>query len=155
MLQTDASDRGIGAISQLDDYGADHPVAFYSKKFLPREEHYATVEKECLAIKLGVHDFHVYLLGRPFTIVTDHRSLEWLNRMKEDNARLTRWSLSLQPYQFDVRYRPGASNDNADSVSRMARHSNYYVVTRERGGSVKVQHLPINLLFSYWTVGKY
>ena len=76
------------------------------------------VEKECLAIRLGVQAFRVYLLGREFTIQTDHRCLEWLDRMKCDNARLTRWSLSLQPYRFTVQHRAGSLNGNADALSR-------------------------------------
>jgi len=119
VLQTDASQRGVGAVlSQLDEVGADHPVAFFSRKLLPREERYSTIEKECLAIKLAIHAFRVYLLGCPFTIQTDHRSLEWLDRIKENNARLTRWSLLLQPYQYHVEYRPGNGNGNADGLSR-------------------------------------
>eukprot|EP00731_Ephydatia_muelleri_P004705 Em0002g881a len=50
ILQTDASDRGLGALpSQRDDSGSDHPVAYYSRKLLPREERYSTtaIEKEC------------------------------------------------------------------------------------------------------------
>ena len=118
-LHTDASERGIGAVlSQQDGDGADHPIAYFSKKLLPREQNYSTVEKECLAIKLGIQTFRVYLLGRPFTIVTDHRSLEWLDRIKENNGRLTRWSLFLQPYQYTVVYRPGTQNGNADGLSR-------------------------------------
>jgi len=110
-LQTDASERGVGAVlSQHSEDGEEHPVAFFSRKLLPREEKYATIEKECLAIKLAVHTFRVYLLGKPFTIQTDHRSLEWLHRMKENNARLTRWSLALQPYQFKVKHRAGKDN---------------------------------------------
>ena len=51
ILQTDASDYGIGAVlSQQDNNGDDHPVAYYSKKLLPRENRYSIVEKECLAI---------------------------------------------------------------------------------------------------------
>ena len=90
VLQTDASERGVGAVlSQLDDNGDDHPVAYFSRKLLPREEKYSTVEKECLAIKLVVQSFNVYLLGRPFTIQTDHHSLQWLDRLKDNNSRLT------------------------------------------------------------------
>ena len=119
LLQTDASDRGIGAVlSQEDADGNDHPVGYFSRKFLPREQRYSTVEKECLAIKLGAQAFRVYLLGRPFTIQTDHRALIWLDRLKENNARLTRWSLALQPYQFKVTYRAGKANANADALSR-------------------------------------
>ena len=103
VLQTDASDRGIGAVlSQLDEDGHDHPVAFFSRKLLPREERYSTVEKECLAIKLRVQAFKVYLLGKPFCVQTDHRALVWLDKLKDKNSRLTRWSLALQPFQFSV-----------------------------------------------------
>ena len=119
VLQTDASERGIGAVlSQCDDNGTEHPVAFYSRKLLPRESRYSTIEKECLAIKVATHTFRVYLLGRKFTIQTDHRALEWLDRLKDNNARLTRWSLALQPYQYVVRYRAGSANNNADGLSR-------------------------------------
>ena len=119
ILQTDASDRGIGAVlSQLDEDGMDHPVSYFSRKLLPREEKYATIEKECLAIKLGIHAFRTYLTGRYFSIQTDHRALEWLDRIKDSNARLTRWSLFLQSYNFHIEYRPGKRNANADALSR-------------------------------------
>ena len=79
LLQTDASGVGVGAVlSQLDEEGADHPVAYYSRKLLARELKCATIEKECLAIKLATQAFRVYLPGRPFIIQTDHRTLEWL-----------------------------------------------------------------------------
>ena len=122
VLQTDASDRGVGAVlsQPTEDGSGDHPIAYFSKKLLTREEKYSTVEKECLAIKLAIQAFRVYLLGRPFHVQTDHRSLEWLDRVKENNGRLTRWSLSIQPYQFTVEYRPGEKNGNADGLSRLA-----------------------------------
>ena len=117
-VQTDASEQGVGAaLSQLDEHGDDRPVAYYSHKLLPREERYSTVEKECYAIKLAVQNFHPYLMGRKFRIQTDHRSLEWLNNVKETNPRLTRWSLFLQSYSFDIEYRTGHRNGNADGLS--------------------------------------
>ena len=76
------------------------------------------MEKECLAIILGIQTFQLYLLGRPFVIQTDHRSLEWLDRLKEKNGRLTRWSLALQLYQYSVQYRTGQKNGNAGALSR-------------------------------------
>ena len=98
-LQTDASDRGVGAVlSQLTEQGDDKPIAYFSRKLLPREENYSTIEKECLAICLAVQAFHPYLMGGMFTIETDHRSLEWLNNLKDTNPPLTRWSLFLQGY---------------------------------------------------------
>ena len=119
IVQTDVSERGVGVVlSQLDEHGDDRPVAYYSHKLLPREERYSTVEKECYAIKLAVQNFHPYLMGRKFRIQTDHRSLEWLNNIKETNPRLTRWSLFLQSYSFDIEYRTGHRNGNADGLSR-------------------------------------
>ena len=53
-------------------------------------------------------------------IQTDYRSLEWLHRLKENNACLTRWSLALQPYNFVVEHRAGTKNGNADALSRVA-----------------------------------
>jgi len=49
------------------------------------ERYYSTVEKECLTIKLATQSFQVYLLEREFTIQTDNQSLEWLDRLKENN----------------------------------------------------------------------
>ena len=67
----------MGAVlSQLDESGADHPVAYFSCKLLLREERYSTVEKECLAVKLGIQAFKVYLLGKPFVVQTDHQALQ-------------------------------------------------------------------------------
>ncbi len=138
ILQTDASDRGVGAVlSQKDDEGNEHPTAYFSRKLLEREQKYLTIEKECLAIKLGVGAFRTYLLGRPFTIQTDHRSLEWLDRIKENNARLTRWSLFLQPYQYTVKYRQGKSNGNADALSRGPSPTINKFIAGEVGRSVK------------------
>ena len=110
---------GVGAVlSPYDEEGIDHPVAFFSRKLLPREQRCSSVEKECLAIKLGTQVFRVYLLGRAFTIQTDHRVLQWLDRLKETNSRLTRWSLALQPFKFTVQHRSGRANANADALSR-------------------------------------
>ena len=111
ILQTDASDRGVGAVlTQKDDEERERPIAYFSRKLLSREERYSTVEKECLAIKLGIEAFKVYLLGRHFIVQTDHRALVWLDKLKEKNSRLTRWSLNLQQYSFTVEHRAGTSN---------------------------------------------
>ena len=100
VLQTDASDRGMGAVLGQVDKEEEHPVSYFSKKFLPREEKYSVIEKECLVVKLGVQAFRMHLLGREFVVVIDHQALEWLECMRKDNSRLTRWS--LQPFQDPV-----------------------------------------------------
>ena len=118
-LQTDASKNGLGAVlSQLDGNGADHPVAYASRKLRPAEKNYSTIEQECLAIKWAVDKFSNYLLGRTFIIETDHAPLKWLDQ-HQHNARVARWSLALQPYAFEIRHRSGARNQNADALSRV------------------------------------
>ena len=132
VVQTDASECGVGGVlSQLGEDNCEGPITYFSRKLLAREEKHSTVEKECLAIKLAVNAFRVYVLGRPFTIQTDHRALEWMDRMKENNPRITHWSLSLQPYDFTVEYRPGKKNGNANT-SRLPRCDR--VLCRQRRG---------------------
>ena len=65
---------------------------------LPREQKFSMIEKECLAIKLGVEAFTVYLLGWKFAIQMHHWVLQWLSNFQTLNGRLMRWSLALQPY---------------------------------------------------------
>ncbi|KAL3967106.1 alpha-2-macroglobulin-like protein [Sarotherodon galilaeus] len=119
ILQTDASGVGLGAVLQQEVDGERRPVVFLSRKLLDRETRYSTVEKECLAMKWAIEALRYYLLGRHFTLETDHRALQWLNRMRDANARIAGWYLSLQPYDFTVQYRPGKSNVVADCLSRM------------------------------------
>ena len=110
----------MGAVlSQYDKNGQDQSVAYFSRKLLLHQQHYSTIEKECPAIKLSVQAFHTYLMARAFTIQTDHKSLQWLDRLKDINARLTHWSLFLQSYSYTVEYRKGTANGNVDGLSRV------------------------------------
>uniref|UniRef100_A0A1Y1JZK9 Reverse transcriptase RNase H-like domain-containing protein n=1 Tax=Photinus pyralis TaxID=7054 RepID=A0A1Y1JZK9_PHOPY len=53
-----------------------------------------------------------------FKVITDHRSLKWLTSMEKPTARLARWIMHLQPYDFEVIYRKGEWNKVADALSR-------------------------------------
>lgn len=119
VLQTDASNLGLGAVlSQKRDDQEEHPVAFASLRLLQQKVRYSTVEKECLAIVWALNYFKIYLLGQQFVIETDHKPLSWLQRMKDNNSRLLRWTLLIQSYRFELRYRKGSLNANADGFSR-------------------------------------
>ncbi len=118
LLQTDASDRGLGAVLTQEIGGEERPVLYISRKLSKRETMYSTIEKECLAIRWAVLTLRYYLLGREFTLCSDHAPLQWLHRMKDTNARITRWYLALQPFKFKVIDRPGTQMTVADFLSR-------------------------------------
>ncbi|MGH0143181.1 UNVERIFIED_CONTAM: hypothetical protein FKN15_019131 [Acipenser sinensis] len=122
ILQTDASDVGLGAVLSQEIDGVEHPVLYISRKMAQRERNYSVIEKECLAIKWATNSLRYYLLGRSFTLVTDHAPLKWLNTMRDTNARITRWSLALQPFNFTVKHRSGKEHQNADFFSREGGH---------------------------------
>ena len=94
----------LGAVLTQQVEGVDRPVLYISRKLSQRETKYSTVEKECLA----VGSLCYYLLGRPFTLCSDHVPLQWLHHMKDTNDRITRWYLALQPFNFNVVHRLGA-----------------------------------------------
>ena len=120
ILQTDASTVGIGSVlSQRDKDGSEYVVEYASRTLNKAERNYSTIERECLAIVWGVIHFRPYLFGVQFIIQSDHKPLRYLNQMKDLNGRLTRWSLRLQEYTFDLEYKKGKSNANADAMSRL------------------------------------
>jgi hypothetical protein len=119
VLQTDASQIGTGAILlQEGEDGHKHPVAFASKKLLPREVNYSTIERECLAIVWGIQKFQEFLYGKQFILETDHQPLQYLGRNQFQNGRLMRWALALQPYSFVIHAIRGRDNVGADFLSR-------------------------------------
>jgi hypothetical protein len=118
IIQTDASNRGLGAVLLQEWDGVRHPVAYASRKLLPREMNYPIIERECLSIVWGIQKFHNYLYGQSFILETDHQPLSYLNKTEFQNSRIMRWALALQPYRFSVRYIKGSLNVGADFLSR-------------------------------------
>lgn len=118
-VQCDASDRGIGAVlCQLDERGRERPILFISRKLTGREQAYSASEKECACLVWAIQKLSCYLAGSRFVVETDHCPLTWLQQMSSKNGRLLRWSLTLQPYSFEIRYKKGNENGNADGLSR-------------------------------------
>ncbi|KAL3997082.1 hypothetical protein ACER0C_009738 [Sarotherodon galilaeus] len=127
LVQVDASTIGLGAVLAQGDPGEEHLVLYLSRKLLPRETNYSTVEKEALAIKWALEKLRYYLLGREFELETDHRALTWIHSMKDHNSQLTRWYLSLQPFRFTIHHRPGKLKVVADYLSRLPHKAKLWV----------------------------
>ena len=119
-MDTDASDTGIGAVlSQKDDNGTEHVIAYASRVLSKAERRYCVTRRELLAVVFFLHHFRPYLLGRRFTLRTDHGSLTWLSNFKEPEDQLARWLERLQEYDFEILHRPGRKHGNADGLSRL------------------------------------
>ncbi|XP_038050657.1 uncharacterized protein LOC119723850 isoform X2 [Patiria miniata] len=118
ILAADASEVGIGAVLMQERDGTKHPVSYASRKLLPRERAYSTIERECLALVWAISKFHIYLYGREFVLETDHHPLSYLTKAKVNNNRVMRWALSLQPYRFIIRAIKGSQNVGPDFLSR-------------------------------------
>ena len=143
IIHTDAATgHGIGGILlQRDDSedgkhnaGAERPIGYYGRRCNDAERNYSVTEVELLAVVETIKHFRPYLWGRHFTLVTDHAALKWLATMKESvaggaSSRLTRWSLRLQEYRFDVIHKPGVAHKDADGISRLVG----CIVPMERG----------------------
>eukprot|EP00731_Ephydatia_muelleri_P025168 Em0017g251a len=120
ILDTDASDTGIGAVlSQISDEGSERVIAYASRSLSRPEQRYCVTRKELLAVVSFVQQFRQYLLGREFTLRTDHGSLVWIRNFKEPEGQLARWLEKLQEYNFTVVHRQGSRHCNADALSRV------------------------------------
>ena len=88
ILDTDASDFGIGAVLAQHDDGHECVVAFASRTLSKSERRYCVTERELLAVVVFTQHFRPYLLGREFILCTEHGSLTWLQFLKEPEGQL-------------------------------------------------------------------
>ena len=142
VLETDSSDYvNGGVLSQHDDEGVLHPVAFYSRSMLPAECNYEIYDKELLAIIKCLEHWRPELEAteRPIDIYTDHKALEHFMTSKELTRRQARWSQLLSEYNFKIMYQTGPRNAKADALTRMPSA----VPTDPNDERVKYQHQTI------------
>lgn len=114
VIETDASDRGIGAVLQQEG----HPIAYVSKALGVRAQGLSTYEKESMAILLAVDHWRPYLLQAEFIIQTNQKSLIHL----DDQRLTTTWQhkalTKLLGLNYKLVYRQGKDNRAADALSR-------------------------------------
>ena len=120
VVSTDASNVAIGAvISNVMDDGTERPIAYMSKTLNKVQRRWSTIEREAYAVIVALNEFNCYLWGRHFTLATDHRPLTWLKTISNPSPKFARWQMSLQQYDFDIVYKAGSTNRNADALSRI------------------------------------
>jgi transposase InsO family protein len=118
ILDTDASDTGIGGELIQVQKGVERTVAFGSFLLTPAQRNYCATRKELLAVVRLTREYRHYLLGRSFIMRTDHHSLVWLMRFKNPQGMLARWLEELSQFDMTIQHRSGKQHGNADGLSR-------------------------------------
>lgn len=122
ILTTDGSLHGLGAVLSQKQGGVEHVIAFASRGLRGAEKNdknYSAFKLELLALKWAVTEkFKEYLMYSKFTVVSDHNPLRYLGTANL-GAVEQRWAAQLAEYDFEVCYKPGRQNANADVLSRI------------------------------------
>ncbi|GJR78209.1 reverse transcriptase domain-containing protein [Tanacetum coccineum] len=118
-LMCDASDFAIGAVLGQRHEKHFRPIHYASKTMNEAESHYTTTEKEMLVVVYAFEKFRSYLILNKSIVYTDHSALKYLFAKKDSKARLLRWVLLLQEFDFNVIDTKGAENLAADHLSRL------------------------------------
>jgi len=117
-LDTDASDRGLGAVLSQNQDGREAVLAYSSRVLSKAERNYDVTRRELLAVVFGLKAYRQYLLGRHFVIRTDHSALQSLRRTPEPIGQQARWQSFVEQFNFVIMHRPGTQHRNADALSR-------------------------------------
>ena len=118
VLDCDSSDYALGGVISQIQGGEEKVIAYGSKMLNKAERNYCVTDKELLALRYFIEYYRQFLLGRKFTVRTDHRALSFLISFKEPWGRLARYLEILSAYDFTVSYRKGTGHGNADGMSR-------------------------------------
>nr|GEZ06371.1 reverse transcriptase domain-containing protein [Tanacetum cinerariifolium] len=118
-LMCDASDFAIGVVLGQNHEKHFKPVHYASKTMNDAETNYTTTEKEMLAVVYAFEEFRSYLIMNKSIVHTDHSTLKYLFAKKDAKARLLRWVLLLQEFDFKVLDTKGEENLAADHLSRL------------------------------------
>nr|GFB17903.1 reverse transcriptase domain-containing protein [Tanacetum cinerariifolium] len=118
-LMCDAIDYAVGAVLGQRIEKHFWPIHYASKTMNQAEANYTTTEKEMLAVVYAFKKFRIYLIMNKSIVYTDHSALKYLFAKKDAKARLLRWILLLQEFDFKVSDTRGAENYAADHLSRL------------------------------------
>ncbi|KAL1254368.1 hypothetical protein QQF64_016597 [Cirrhinus molitorella] len=119
VLHTDACREGLGAALYQEQEGKLRVIAYASRGLSKSERNYPTHKLEYLALKWAVCEkFSDYLYGTEFTVLTDNNPLTYVLTTAKLDAAGHRWLAQLSTYRFNIKYRAGSVNKDADGLSR-------------------------------------
>ena len=119
ILETDASNKGIGCVISQEVEGEKRPISFASRSLSKAEKNYDTTNKEALAVVWALKKYRYILLGYEITAYVDHQSLVGIFKNTLPPGRLGRWALAVQEYNITIKYKPGRLNQVPDTLSRL------------------------------------
>ena len=93
-------------------------IGYASRSLRISQRRYCTTRWEMLAAVVMCTHFRSYLRGCQFALRTDHSSLRWLQKFKNEDGMLACWYLLLGQFSVTFEYRPGSQHTNADGMSR-------------------------------------
>ena len=118
-LHTDASSKGLGAILYQEQDGLKRVISYASRSLSPSEKNYSAFKLEFLALKWAVTEkFSDYLTNNHFRVLTDNNPLTYILTTAKLDATGQRWVSALSSFSFDIQYRRGINNKDADAMSR-------------------------------------
>ena len=120
VLQTDASSVAVVNVVKQMDGEQEVTTLVYSLPLNSALRNYLTFERELLAVVKTCDAFTEILLGRHYTLRTDHKALAAIfNSAMSESTRVTKWLLALQPFDIAIEVIAGKVNLVADSLSRI------------------------------------
>ena len=114
VVECDACDKGLGVILIQQD----KPIAYFRKGLKSSMLALSTYEKETLAIVKAIRKWRPYLLGKAFTVRTDHKALKYLMKQRITTPAQARWLPKILGYDYVIEYKKGKENQGADTLSR-------------------------------------
>ena len=121
-VSSDASKLGLGAVLEQQHNEEWHPIAFASRSLSSAEQNYCPLERETLSIVFACERFTEYIYGLSFDVFNDHKLLKsiFTKPLYRAPARIQRFLLRLQQFDFKLHYKQGSKMFVSDALSRAA-----------------------------------
>ena len=141
ILDTDASNDGIGGVLSQIQNGQERVIAYGSRVLSKPERNYCVTRKELLAVVVYLKHYKQYLYGRHVQVRTDHGALRWLMNFRQPEGQLARWLEVIASYDIEITHRAGRIHSHVDALSRRP-----CVQCKREGGCIQGDTGNINII---------